>query len=65
MLTDIYMKFREDSSTKGHLGSGKGRGRGYIFITTFMRRIKFCILTGNEKENSSQIFQTCTLTVFI
>ena len=40
----------------GNLGVGRKR---HIFITTFMNRIQFCILTGNEKDNSSQIYQTC------
>ena len=35
------------------------------FITTFMKHIQFCILTENEKANSSQIYQICALTVFI
>ena len=26
-------------------------GGGHILITTFMKRIQFCILTGNEKQN--------------
>ena len=48
--------------TKGHLGSSDRMGRGgvrgggvggeYIFlyfVTTFMKRIQFCILTGNKR----------------
>ena len=51
----------------GNLGLGGvgGGGGGHIFITTFMKRIQFCNLTGNEKENSSQIYQTRAQTVSI
>ena len=45
-------------------GGGGGGGK-HIFITTFIKRIQFCFLTGNEKENSSQIYQTRAQTVFI
>ena len=41
-----------------------GGGGKHIFIT-FIKRIQFCFLTGNEKENSSQIYQTRAQTVFI
>ena len=37
-------------------GGGEGRRVEHIFITTFMKRIQFSILTGNEKENLSQIY---------
>ena len=52
---------------KSELGSrgGGGVGGGHIFITSLMKHIQFCILTRNEKENSSQIYQICALTVFI
>ena len=43
------------SPPKGILGlEGVWRsGEGHIFKTTFTRHIQFCILTRNEKENSS------------
>ena len=50
---------------RGGGGGGGGGAAETIFITTSMKRISFCILTGNEKENSSQIYQTCALTVFM
>ena len=43
----------------------RGKGERHTFITTFMKSIQFCILTGNEKESSSQIYQTRAQTVFI
>ena len=35
---------------------GGGSGGGQNFITGLMKRIQFCILNGNEKESSSQIY---------
>ena len=37
----------------------------HIFITTFMKHIQFCIIPETRKGNSSQIYQTCELTLFI
>ena len=39
------------------------RGK-HFFITTFMKHIQLCILTRDEKENSSQTYQVRALTVF-
>ena len=41
------------------------QGGKHTFITTFMKHIQFCILTGNEKENSSQIYHTCAPTIHL
>ena len=46
------------------LGS-RGGGGGHIFITTLMKHVQLYILSGNEKVNSSKIYQTCALSVFI
>ena len=44
-------------------GGGGGGGGGVYVITTFIKRIQFCILTGKDKENSSHIYQTSAQTI--
>ena len=47
----IYLRHIYEWDMNGNLGLG----RKHISITTFMKRIQFCILIGNEKEESSDI----------
>ena len=50
---------------EAELESSRGVGWEHIFITIFMKRILFSIITGNEKENSSQIYQTRAQSIHI
>ena len=62
--TNFKMPFCEDLSLT-YLRNGNLDLGGNSFKITFMSYIQFCILPGIEKENSSQIYHTCALTVFI
>ena len=56
----LLRTYEGNISTKGHLGFS---GKTYFYNN--FNEIRFGILTGNEKENSSQIYQICALSIFV